>query len=75
MRLVLLLSGCLLVSSMAIAQFSVRLVVTDVATQKNDDIYVSGNFNNWNPHDENYKLKPFGGARKGLVLKNMAAGT
>lgn len=75
MRSVLLLSGCLLVSSLAIAQFSVRLVVTDVATQKNDDIYVSGNFNNWNPRDENYKLKPFGGSRKSLVLKNMASGT
>lgn len=57
------------------AQFTVRLVVTDVATRKSDDIYVSGNFNNWNPKDENYKLKPFGGNRKSLVIKNLAAGT
>ena len=57
------------------AQFSVRLVVTDVATRKSDDIYLSGNFNNWNPRDENYKLKPFGGMRKGIVIKELAAGT
>jgi metallo-beta-lactamase class B len=59
----------------ATAQFTVRLVVTDVATKKNDDIYVSGNFNNWNPKDEKFKLKPFGGNRKSLVIKDLAAGT
>lgn len=57
------------------AQFSVRLIVNTVATKANDDIYVSGNFNNWNPKDENYKLKPFGGSRRSIVLKNMAPGT
>lgn len=57
------------------AQYSVRFVVTDVATRKNDDIYLSGNFNNWNPKDENYKLKPFGGSRKGVVVKDLGAGT
>lgn len=58
----------------ASAQYSVRLVVTDIATKANDDIYVAGNFNNWNPKDEAYKLKPLGGSRKGVVIKNMAAG-
>src|SRR6476659_1366014 len=57
------------------AQFSVRLVVNEVATKKQDEIYVAGNFNNWNPKDENYKLKPFGGGRRGVVLKDLAAGT
>jgi len=56
------------------AQFSVRLVVTDVATKKEDDIYVSGTFNSWNPRDEKYKLKPFAGGRKGIVLKDIAPG-
>jgi len=58
----------------ASAQYSVRLVATDIATKANDDIYVAGNFNNWNPKDDNYKLKPLGGTRKGVVLKNIAAG-
>lgn len=65
----------IIITSATRAQFTVRLIVTGVATRANEDIYVSGNFNNWNPKDENYKLKPFGGARKSLVIKNMAAGT
>jgi predicted alpha/beta superfamily hydrolase len=64
-----------LVALNAESQFSVRLVVNDAATRKNDDIYVSGNFNNWNPKDENYKLKPFGGSRRGIVIKDLASGT
>jgi len=57
------------------AQYSARLIVTTVATRSQDDIYLSGNFNNWNPKDENYKLKPFGGSRKSIVIKDIAAGT
>ncbi len=57
------------------AQYTLRLVVTDVATKKLDDIYVAGSFNNWNPKDANYKLKPFGGSRKAIVLKDIPAGT
>jgi predicted alpha/beta superfamily hydrolase len=62
-------------STQASAQFTVRLIVTDVATRKNDDVYVAGNFNNWNPKDENYKLKPFGGSRKSIVIKDLPAGS
>lgn len=65
----------LFLSGFANAQFSVRLVVTDVATRKQDDIYVSGNFNSWNPKDENYKLKPFAGSRKAIILKDLPAGS
>jgi predicted alpha/beta superfamily hydrolase len=65
----------LLLAGFANAQFSVRLVVTDVSTRKQDDIYVAGNFNNWNPKDENYKLKPFAGSRKAIILKDLPAGS
>lgn len=74
MKQLFLLLGLVIVFA-ADAQFTVRLVVTDVATRKQDDIYVAGNFNNWNPKDENYKLKPFAGNRKSLVIKNLAVGT
>ena len=57
------------------AQYTVRLVMNAVATRQQDDIYVAGNFNNWNPKDENYKLKPFAGSRKSIVIKDLAAGT
>ncbi|MES2371276.1 MAG: alpha/beta hydrolase-fold protein [Bacteroidota bacterium] len=66
---------CILFAFEANAQFTVRLVITDVATRKGDDIYIAGNFNGWNPKDENYKLKPFGGSRKSIVIKDLAAGT
>ncbi len=64
----------LLAGSLANAQYALRIVVTSIATKENDDIYVAGNFNNWNPKDEQYKLKPFGGSRKGVVIKDLAAG-
>lgn len=56
------------------AQFTLRLVVTEVATKKLDDIYVTGNFNNWEPADSKYKLKPFGPTRRAIVLKDLPAG-
>ncbi|MBH2003552.1 MAG: alpha/beta hydrolase [Sphingobacteriia bacterium] len=56
------------------AQYAARFVVTAVATRVNEDIYISGNFNNWNPKDEQYKLKPFGGTRKSIVIRDLPAG-
>ncbi|MBN9295625.1 MAG: alpha/beta hydrolase [Filimonas sp.] len=56
------------------AQYTVRLVITDVATKKLDDIYVAGSFNSWNPSDPASKLKPFGPTRRAIVLKNIAPG-
>ncbi len=62
-------------SSTLMAQYSARFVLTSVATCGNEDIYLSGTFNNWNPQDPQYKLKPFSGGRKSIVLINMAPGT
>ncbi|MGI8637693.1 MAG: hypothetical protein ACR2KZ_20020, partial [Segetibacter sp.] len=62
------------VVSRSYAQYTVRLVVNEVAAKKQDDIYVTGNFNNWNPRDEKYKLKPFGVSRRAIILKDVAAG-
>lgn len=75
MRNELFLFVFFLVSVFADAQFTVRLVVTDVATRKQDDIYVTGNFNSWNPKDDTYKLKVFGGSRKSVVINDLSAGT
>lgn len=57
------------------AQYNVRLIVTQAATKQNEDIYIAGNFNSWNPSDEKYKLKPFAGGRKSIVIKDLSAGT
>ncbi len=56
------------------AQYTLRIMVNNVAAKKQDDIYVAGSFNNWNPKDEKYKLKPFGITRRGIVLKDIPAG-
>src|SRR5206468_879169 len=56
------------------AQFTIRIVVNEVGAKKQDDIYVAGTFNNWNPRDEKYKLKLFGLSRRAIILNNMAAG-
>lgn len=57
------------------AQYTVRLIVTSVASKQQDDIYVAGNFNGWNPKDDKYKLKVFGGNRKSVVIRDLPAGT
>jgi metallo-beta-lactamase class B len=74
MKKIFLLS-LLLLSINVWSQYSVRLVVTTAATKQNDDVYVAGNFNSWNPADEKFKLKPFAGGRKSIVIKDLPAGT
>lgn len=64
----------LLCCSYVNAQYTLRIVVNDVATKKLDDIYVAGTFNNWNIKDEKYKLKPFGTNRRAVILKDISAG-
>lgn len=64
-----------LVGAQVHAQYTVRLIVNTVATRQQEDIYIAGNFNAWNPKDENYKLKPYAGGRKSIVMKDVAAGT
>lgn len=62
------------VCSHCYGQYTLRLVVPSTGAKSNDDIYVASSFNDWKPNDANYKLKPFGGSRKVLVLKNLPAG-
>lgn len=61
-------------SNVVQAQYTLRLVIDKVATKPLDDIYLAGSFNNWNPADPNFKLKPFGNNRKAIVLKDLAPG-
>lgn len=56
------------------AQFTVRIIVTAIGAKVNDDIYIAGNFNDWNPADAAYKLKPFGGGRRIIVFNNLDTG-
>ena len=56
------------------SQYTVRIIVTDIAAKARDEIYIAGNFNNWNPSDINSKLKPFAGGRRIIVLSNIDTG-
>ena len=75
MKKALLFLIILSASYLAQAQYTVRLVVTSVASKQQDEIYVAGNFNGWNPKDEKYKLKVFGGSRRSIVINDLPAGT
>lgn len=72
-RIIILLCVFTLVQNLT-AQFTLRLIVNEVATKREDDIYVAGSFNNWNANDFNYKLKPYGTSRRAIVLKDLPAG-
>jgi predicted alpha/beta superfamily hydrolase len=80
MKKFVLLAICFFLLTDVFAQYSLRLVVNsipkptkDVATRVLDGIYVAGNFNNWNPKDEKYRLKPLG-SKFSIVLKDIPAG-
>jgi hypothetical protein len=57
-----------------LAQYTVRIIVTDIAAKAKDEIYIAGNFNSWNPADQAAKMKPFAGSRRVIVLKDMDTG-
>ncbi|MFT4152595.1 alpha/beta hydrolase [Parafilimonas sp.] len=50
------------------AQYTVRIVVSSIAAKPRDEIFIAGDFNEWNPADTKLKLKPFGGNRCIIVM-------
>lgn len=52
--LLLTLSGNLL------AQVTINIVSVPANTPTSDDLFIAGNFNNWNPNDSNFKLAKVG---------------
>jgi predicted alpha/beta superfamily hydrolase len=74
MKIILFLVLSFLIIKKTKGQYTLRLIVNEAATKKQDAVYVAGSFNNWNPKDEKYKLKPFGTTRRAIVLKNIRAG-
>jgi predicted alpha/beta superfamily hydrolase len=74
MNKIVALLVCIFFLNVCVAQYTLRLVVNEAATKDLEDWYVAGSFNNWNPRDPAYKLKPFGNKRKAIVLNNIPAG-
>ena len=58
----------------ATAQYTVRVIVKDIAAKAKDEIYIAGNFNDWNPADNDSKLKPFAGGRRIIVFNDVDTG-
>ena len=51
-----ILAGVLTVSAQA--QYTVKITLTELPPQPvTDTVYIAGNFNNWNPKDENFRLQ------------------
>ncbi|MCX6209811.1 MAG: alpha/beta hydrolase-fold protein [Bacteroidetes bacterium] len=75
MKRLLFFAAFIIIGLTSFCQYNIRLIVTNVATKNTDDIYITGNFNNWNPRDVNYRLKPFAAGRKAIVIKDIPAGT
>lgn len=74
MKKIIVFIAVIFFSNVVFSQFYLKIVVNSVATKSLDEIYVAGSFNGWNPKDENYKLKPLGVNRKGIVIKSITPG-
>ncbi|MBL0355476.1 MAG: alpha/beta hydrolase [Chitinophagaceae bacterium] len=69
----LLFSVCFFLSAPLKAQFNVTIQLKSVpASHNNDLVFISGNFNNWNPDNDRLLLK---NKMLSAVLKNLDAGT
>ena len=62
----------LLIFFPSLAQYNIRFIVSDSA-QKNE-IFLAGNFNQWNPGDMQFKLNSVDALHKSIVLKNFSPG-
>jgi predicted alpha/beta superfamily hydrolase len=70
MKKMLLCIGLLLVYLFSLAQYKVSFVVNKLPAyhKASNKIYLVGNFNNWNPHDEKLQLKNING-RPGITIE------
>jgi predicted alpha/beta superfamily hydrolase len=70
MKKMLFCIGLLLVHLFSLAQYKVSFVVNKLPAyhKPSNKIYLVGNFNNWNPHDEKLQLKIING-RPGITIE------
>src|SRR5215211_2195689 len=63
-------TGFLLTAIFCIAQYKVSFVITKLPPyhKANDEIYVAGSFNNWNPGDQKFLLKQTN-AKPGITIE------
>ena len=50
----------LLVYGNLMSQVTINIISVPSNTPANDDLFIAGNFNNWNPNNNNFKLAKTG---------------
>lgn len=70
MKKVLLCIELLLIGLISLAQYKVTFVISKLPSyhKSTDEIYLVGNFNNWNPRDEQLQLKSING-KPGITIE------
>ena len=75
MRLVLLLFVAIFQQIIVTAQYKVIIRINSLpGSSVTESIYVAGNFNGWNPKDEQFKLKKEWDGKFAITFPNVAAG-
>jgi metallo-beta-lactamase class B len=75
MRLVLLLFVAIFQQIIVTAQYKVIIRINSLpGSSVTESIYVAGNFNGWNPKDEQFKLKKESDGKFAITFPNVAAG-
>jgi len=64
----------LFISIASSAQYNLQIEITTSSSHNNDSVFVAGNFNGWNPSDNQYLFSKENG-KSFLIIKNLAAGT
>lgn len=70
----LLVSLLLLLSVVSFSQYRVRIIVNAPAS-KQESLFIAGNFNNWNPSDEDYLFTKNSTGQYELTINETPAGT
>src|SRR5215203_208381 len=70
MKKILLCFGLSLVHLFLLAQYKVSYIINKLPAyhKSSDIIYLVGNFNNWNPHDDKLQLKNING-KPGITIE------
>src|SRR5215213_8711392 len=70
MKKILLCIGLALVHLLSLAQYKVSFIINKLPAyhKSSDKIYLVGNFNNWNPHDDKLQLKNING-KPGITIE------
>src|SRR4030095_9956529 len=75
MRFLFLLAIAITLHCIAFCQFKVVIKINSLPVKPAAEaIYIAGNFNNWNPKDESFRLRKEGEGKFTIVFPNVSGG-